>query len=157
MTTVLKTEGLNKVYQLGSFPRNITVRALNNVNLSIESDEPVIISIVGESGSGKTTLAKMILRLAEPTSGSRPGPTTINAMIRMMMSSGAPIPLMNGMCGEHLVREKALQTAGAKGVRVAQRGVRPTLARPPRDAPRGPLAHLSRGPRGRRGRCPARR
>jgi peptide/nickel transport system ATP-binding protein len=70
MTTVLKTEGLNKVYQLGSFPRNITVRALNNVNLSIESDEPVIISIVGESGSGKTTLAKMILRLAEPTSGS---------------------------------------------------------------------------------------
>jgi peptide/nickel transport system ATP-binding protein len=69
MTTVLKTEDLNKVYQLGSFPRNITIKALNNVNLSIESDEPVIISIVGESGSGKTTLAKVILRLAEPTSG----------------------------------------------------------------------------------------
>src|ERR1044072_33224 len=70
MTTVLKTEGLNKTYQLGSFPRNITVRALNDVNLSVESDDPVIISIVGESGSGKTTLAKVILRLVEPTSGS---------------------------------------------------------------------------------------
>src|SRR5262249_32294801 len=61
--------GLNKEYQLGSFPRNIKIKALNNVELSVESDQPVIISIVGESGSGKTTLAKVILRLVEPTSG----------------------------------------------------------------------------------------
>jgi peptide/nickel transport system ATP-binding protein len=38
--------------------------------LTVESDEPVIISIVGESGSGKTTLAKVLLRLVGPTSGS---------------------------------------------------------------------------------------
>lgn len=69
MKTILKTERLNKVYQLGNFPRNVKVNALNDVNLSIESDDPVIISVVGESGSGKTTLAKVILRLVEPTSG----------------------------------------------------------------------------------------
>jgi peptide/nickel transport system ATP-binding protein len=69
MTTILKTEHLNKVYQLGSFPRNVSITALKNVDLTIESAEPVIISVVGGSGSGKTTLAKVILRLVEPTSG----------------------------------------------------------------------------------------
>ena len=69
MTTILKTESLNKVYQLGSFPRTVTIKALNNINLTVESDKPVIISVVGESGSGKTTLAKVILRLVQPTSG----------------------------------------------------------------------------------------
>jgi peptide/nickel transport system ATP-binding protein len=69
MQTILKTEGLNKVYRLGSFSSKVTINALNDVNLSVESDEPVIISLVGESGSGKTTLAKVILRLVEPTSG----------------------------------------------------------------------------------------
>jgi ABC-type oligopeptide transport system ATPase subunit len=70
MTTILKTEHLNKVYRLGSFSRKVTINALNDVNLTVESDEPVIISLVGESGSGKTTLAKTILRLVKPTSGS---------------------------------------------------------------------------------------
>src|SRR5207244_7073680 len=69
MRTILKTEGLNKDYQLGGFPRNVTIKALNNINLTVESDTPVIISVVGESGSGKTTLAKVILRLVQPTSG----------------------------------------------------------------------------------------
>ncbi len=69
MTTILKTQGLNKVYRLGSFPRTVTINALNNVNLTVESDEPVIVSVVGESGSGKTTLAKVLLRLIQPTSG----------------------------------------------------------------------------------------
>jgi ABC-type oligopeptide transport system ATPase subunit len=69
MKTILKTEQLNKVYQLGNFLRNVSINALNDVNLTIESDEPVIISVVGESGSGKTTLARVILRLVEPTSG----------------------------------------------------------------------------------------
>lgn len=69
MKTILHTEGLNKSYNLGSFPRNINVQALDNVNLSVASDEPAIISVVGESGSGKTTLAKVILRLVQPSSG----------------------------------------------------------------------------------------
>lgn len=69
MATILKTENLNKVYRLGSFTSNRQIKALNNINLDIESDRPVIISVVGESGSGKTTLAKTLLRLVEPTSG----------------------------------------------------------------------------------------
>ena len=69
MRTVLRAEGLNKVYRLGSMLRKVTINALDNVNLVVESDEPVIVSVVGESGSGKTTLAKVILRLVEPTSG----------------------------------------------------------------------------------------
>jgi ABC-type glutathione transport system ATPase component len=70
MRTVFKANGLNKEYQLGGFPRSVTIRALNDVNIEVESDEPVIISVVGESGSGKTTLARVILRLVQPTSGS---------------------------------------------------------------------------------------
>lgn len=70
MKTVLKTEHLHKVYSLGSFLRRTTINALDDVNLCVERDEPVIISLVGESGSGKTTLAKVLLRLVEPSSGS---------------------------------------------------------------------------------------
>ncbi len=70
MTTILKTRNLNKVYKLGGFINRVRINALDDVNLTIESDEPVIISVVGESGSGKTTLAKALLRLEKPTSGS---------------------------------------------------------------------------------------
>jgi peptide/nickel transport system ATP-binding protein len=69
MTVILRTEGLNKTYRLGGLGRSKTIRALNDVNLNIESDKPVIISVVGESGSGKTTLAKTLLRLVEPSAG----------------------------------------------------------------------------------------
>lgn len=70
MSTILKTSNLHKEYKLGGFVNRVKINALDDVNLTIESDEPVIISVVGESGSGKTTLAKVILRLTEPTSGS---------------------------------------------------------------------------------------
>lgn len=69
MAVILRTEQLNKVYRLGSLARHREIRALDNVNLDIESDQPVIVAVVGESGSGKTTLAKTLLRLVEPTSG----------------------------------------------------------------------------------------
>lgn len=69
MAVILRTEHLNKTYRLGSLTRNRQIRALHDVNLNIESDTPVIISVVGESGSGKTTLAKTLLRLVDPTSG----------------------------------------------------------------------------------------
>jgi ABC-type oligopeptide transport system ATPase subunit len=69
MDTIIKTESLNKEFTLGGFPRSIKIKALNDVNINVASDEPVIISVVGESGSGKTTLAKVILRLVQPTSG----------------------------------------------------------------------------------------
>ncbi|MBU2531301.1 MAG: ATP-binding cassette domain-containing protein [Alphaproteobacteria bacterium] len=70
VAVILKTQDLNKVYRLGGFIRGTRIQALDNVNLSVESDRPVIIAVVGESGSGKTTLAKTLLRLEIPTSGS---------------------------------------------------------------------------------------
>jgi ABC-type glutathione transport system ATPase component len=69
MAVILRTEGLNKVYRLGGLGRAKKITALNDVNINVESDKPVIISVVGESGSGKTTLAKTLLRLVEPSSG----------------------------------------------------------------------------------------
>ncbi len=69
MTTVLKTEHLNKVYKLGSLFNRLTINALDDVNLEVQSDKPVIISLVGESGSGKTTMAKVMLRLIQPNAG----------------------------------------------------------------------------------------
>ena len=70
MAVILRTEGLNKVYRLGSFLRATRIQALDDVNISIEGDNPLIFAVVGESGSGKTTLAKTLLRLETPTSGS---------------------------------------------------------------------------------------
>lgn len=70
MKTVLKTEHLNKVYSLGSLFHRLKIHALDDVNLEVKSDNPVIISLVGESGSGKTTLAKVMLRLIQPNSGA---------------------------------------------------------------------------------------
>lgn len=69
MTTILKAERLTKVYKLGGFFRHTRINALDDVNLAVDSDVPVIISLVGESGSGKTTLAKVILQLVVPTRG----------------------------------------------------------------------------------------
>ena len=69
MKTILKTKDLHKVYRLGGFINRIRINALDKVNLHVESDEPVIISLVGESGSGKTTLAKVMLRLIAPNDG----------------------------------------------------------------------------------------
>ncbi len=70
MAVILKTDNLNKTYRLGGLVRGTRIQALDNVNLSIESDHPVIVAVVGESGSGKTTLAKTLLRLETPTSGT---------------------------------------------------------------------------------------
>ncbi len=69
MTTILKTEGLNKVYRQGGLVQARQVKALIDVNITVEGDKPVVIAVVGESGSGKTTLAKTLLRLETPTSG----------------------------------------------------------------------------------------
>ncbi len=46
------------------------IRAVDDVSFRIESGRPEIFTIIGESGSGKSTLASMILKLAQPSSGS---------------------------------------------------------------------------------------
>jgi ABC-type glutathione transport system ATPase component len=69
MTIILKTEELNKIYRQGGLMRTREVKALNDVNITVEGNKPVVIAVVGESGSGKTTLAKTLLRLETPSSG----------------------------------------------------------------------------------------
>src|SRR6266513_1623743 len=52
----------------GGLGRESTL-ALAGLSLAIDAEKPSIIAVVGESGSGKTTLARLLLGLAEPTSG----------------------------------------------------------------------------------------
>jgi oligopeptide/dipeptide ABC transporter ATP-binding protein len=64
-TNVLECVSLAKRYPVG---RRSVLHAVDEVNLSIARGESV--GLVGESGCGKSTLARMITRIADPTSGS---------------------------------------------------------------------------------------
>jgi len=63
MSKVLEISNLSKIYGTGENK----VKALDNVSLSIEKGEFVL--IVGSSGSGKSTLLNMIGLLDRPTNG----------------------------------------------------------------------------------------
>jgi len=60
---LLKTEGLQRIYQQGG--ESLTV--LHNADIEIKSGE--IVALVGPSGSGKSTLLQMAGLLDKPTSG----------------------------------------------------------------------------------------
>ena len=63
MGNILKSENLTKYYGKNE---NL-VKAIDNVNISIEKGE--FVAIVGKSGSGKSTLLHMLGGLDNPTSG----------------------------------------------------------------------------------------
>lgn len=63
MTTVLRTHNLCKVYPMGE----ITVRALNNVDLELKEGDMTV--LLGASGSGKSTLLNIIGGLDIASSG----------------------------------------------------------------------------------------
>ena len=60
---IINVVSLKKIYLNG----NVEVRALNNINLSIEKGK--FITIIGPSGSGKSTLLNMLGGLDYPTEG----------------------------------------------------------------------------------------
>ncbi len=60
---MIRLKGVTKIYQSGE----ITVRAVDGVDLYVEAGEMVLIT--GRSGSGKTTLLSLIGGLTRPTSG----------------------------------------------------------------------------------------
>lgn len=64
MTVAVDVQSLLKVYPLG---KGQELKAVDDVTFSVAAGE--VFGIVGESGSGKTTLARILLRLAKPTSG----------------------------------------------------------------------------------------
>jgi len=66
---LLETFNLTKVFKIGGIIGGTKLTAVDNVDLKIESEKPLVLSIVGESGCGKTTLSKLILKLLEPSSG----------------------------------------------------------------------------------------
>ncbi|AKI01400.1 ABC-type antimicrobial peptide transport system, ATPase component [Hoeflea sp. IMCC20628] len=64
MPPVFQITGLTKIYRTG----DVEVRALNGVDMTLESGEMVV--LLGPSGSGKSTLLNIIGGLDRPTSGS---------------------------------------------------------------------------------------
>ncbi|EOD00442.1 ABC transporter ATP-binding protein [Caldisalinibacter kiritimatiensis] len=62
--SLIKLQGVSKAYKRGQ----VQVKALNNIDLTIENQE--FVSIMGPSGSGKSTLLNILGCLDQPTSGT---------------------------------------------------------------------------------------
>ncbi len=70
MPKLLEFKNVTKIYSGGGFlSKGGSTTALSNLSLTLNEDEPTIMTVAGESGSGKTTLAMLLLGFISPTSG----------------------------------------------------------------------------------------
>jgi ABC-type oligopeptide transport system ATPase subunit len=69
MSDLLRLDHVTKVFPLGGFFSRQTMKAVDNVSFTLDSERPEIFAVVGESGSGKSTIAKMILGNELPSEG----------------------------------------------------------------------------------------
>jgi peptide/nickel transport system ATP-binding protein len=67
---LLSIDRVSRAFTVGSVIGGTRLQALDDVSLTLDGQQPTILSVVGESGSGKTTLARIILRLLEPSAGA---------------------------------------------------------------------------------------
>ena len=65
MSALLEFRNVSKIYKRG----DEQTTALDDLSLTLQEDQPTIVTVAGESGSGKTTLAMLLLGFIEPTSG----------------------------------------------------------------------------------------
>jgi len=68
MAPLLELRNVSKVYSRGLINK-VSTKALTDISLTIDEDEPTIMTVAGESGSGKTTLAMLLLGFIPPTGG----------------------------------------------------------------------------------------
>jgi len=64
---LLEVRGLSVRFPVGGGLRRRWLRAVHDVDLTVERGE--IVALVGESGSGKSTIARLIARLVKPSGG----------------------------------------------------------------------------------------
>ncbi|HEY66174.1 MAG TPA: ABC transporter ATP-binding protein [Caldilineae bacterium] len=69
MTPILELRNVTKIFGRGLLHKEATV-ALEDISLSIETENPSIIAVAGESGSGKTTLGLLLMGFLTPTKGA---------------------------------------------------------------------------------------
>ena len=69
MTPLLELRNVTKSFGSGFLKRTVQTVAVDDISFTIQPESPSITAIAGESGSGKTTLARLLLGVAEPTSG----------------------------------------------------------------------------------------
>jgi peptide/nickel transport system ATP-binding protein len=68
MANLLEIRNVTKVYQRGLLSSHAKI-ALKEFSLTLDEDDPTILTVAGESGSGKTTLAMLLLGFITPTTG----------------------------------------------------------------------------------------
>ncbi|GAA3402631.1 ABC transporter ATP-binding protein [Paenibacillus hodogayensis] len=64
---LLEIKGLKKYFPIGRNAKGGSVKAVDDVNLTLYEGETL--GIVGESGCGKSTVGRLVLRLLDPTAG----------------------------------------------------------------------------------------